>query len=192
MKREGLRPSCTKSCGRRACSYLSVMRNQVGGTSSVRYEVVRTESLSSFVWYEESSKLEFVRPDKATRWRACPRPSGTSNQAGGTSSVRYEESSRIDCPHPSFTRSQAGRPSSVRYEAARKECLSLSIRYRQSRRQHFIHPVRSCAKGGLVLVHPVSGIKQAGLRPSGTMSRKRRAFPPPSSMWNQARRNSSV
>ena len=60
IKQAGLRPSDTKTCERRACPYPSGTRNQPGCTLSIQYEVTRTEGLSSFVRYEESSRLDFV------------------------------------------------------------------------------------------------------------------------------------
>ena len=166
MKREGLRPFCTKPRERSACSRLSVMMNQAGGPSSIRYEAVRKESFSSSVQYEESSKLEFVRPDKVTRWRACPRPSSTWNQVGGTISVRYK--------------------------VARKEGFYSSVWYEDSCKEDYVLPVRSRAKGEHVLFCTVRGIKQAGLRPSGMKSQERRACPRPSGTRNQVGRTSSV
>ena len=38
------------------------MRNEAGGTLSVRYEVVQKESMSSSVQYVESSRWDFVHP----------------------------------------------------------------------------------------------------------------------------------
>ena len=118
------------------------MRNYVGGTSSVQYEVARKESLSSSIRYEESEWWDYVPPvrsrmkgkvvlvlpvrglmregllpsvTKSRNWRAGPRPSGTRNQACRTSFVQ--------------TKSQ---------------------------------------EGELVVVRPVRGIKRAGLRSSDT------------------------
>ena len=119
--------------------------------SSVRYEVVRTESMSSSIWYEELSRRDFVSPLQ-------------SRAKGGLSSfIRYEESSRRDftclvqshvlgrlvliclvrgnkqaglrlsgtmshkrsaCPRSSNTRNQVDRTTSVRYEVVRKVGLS--------------------------------------------------------------------
>ena len=45
---------------RKACPHLSSTRNQAGGTSSIWYDVVRMECLSSFIRYEESSWRDFV------------------------------------------------------------------------------------------------------------------------------------
>ena len=87
-------------------------------SSSLRYDVTRKESFSSSVRCKESRGWEFVcpirssvkgelvlvRPDRGIehaglrpssmktceRW-ACPHPSGTRNQVGGTLSVRYED-----------------------------------------------------------------------------------------------------
>ena len=60
IKPAGLRPSDTKSRKWRAGPRPSGTRNQVGGTSSVRFKVARKEGLSSTVRYEESSWLDFV------------------------------------------------------------------------------------------------------------------------------------
>ena len=86
-------------------------------TLSVRYEVARKEDLSSFNRYEESSRRDFVRLVRSRaigelvlirlvrgikqpgfrpsgtmscERSASPSSSGTRNQAGVTSSVRYE------------------------------------------------------------------------------------------------------
>ena len=64
IKQAGLRPFSTKSHEGRARPRPFGTLNQAGGTSSVRYEVARKESMSSFV--------------------------GTRYQAGGTTSVRFE------------------------------------------------------------------------------------------------------
>ena len=86
----GLRSSFTKSRKRKACRRLPGTRYQVGGTTSVRFEVTQAE-------------LVHVRPvrgimqaglclsvTKSRKRRACPRLAGTSYQAGGTTSVRFE------------------------------------------------------------------------------------------------------
>ena len=75
---------------------------------------------------------------------ACPRPFGTWNVVGGTSSVRYEDT--------------------------RKDNLCSSVWYEESSRLDYVRQVQSRAKGELVIVHPVRGINQAGLRPSGMKS----------------------
>ena len=80
---------------------------------------------------------------------------------------------RRACPHPSSMGNQAGWTSSVRYEVTRKESLSTSVWYDESSRRDFVHQVQSSVKGELVLVRPVLGIKQAGLHLSGTMSHDR-------------------
>ena len=106
IKEVGLRPSGTKSHERRACPRSSGARNQVGGTSSIRYEVAKIGCLSSSILYEESSwqaiicsvrsrengVLVLVHPvhgikqvgqrpsgTKSRQRGACPRPSGTMN-----------------------------------------------------------------------------------------------------------------
>ena len=103
---------------------------------------------------------------KSRETNACPRPSGTWNQAGGTSSIRYE--------------------------VARKEGLSSSVRYVESSRWDYVCLVYKHANGQLVLVRPVRGLNQAGLRTSGTKSHERRASPCPSGTWNIAGVISSV
>ena len=117
IKHVGHRPSSTKSHERRACPHLSGTRNQASGTTSIRYKVARKEGLYSSVQYEDSSKQDYVLPvrsrakaqhvlihlvraikqaglrpsgTKSRERRACPRPSGTRNQARGTSSIRYK------------------------------------------------------------------------------------------------------
>ena len=54
-KQAGLRPSSTKLRETKVCPRPSGTRNQVGGTSSFRYELERNKGLSSPIWYEESS-----------------------------------------------------------------------------------------------------------------------------------------
>ena len=56
----------------------------------------------------------------------------------------------------------------------------------------FVRPVRSHAKGGLVLVRPVREIKLAGLRPFGTKSCERWACPHMSGTRNRAGYTSSI
>ena len=99
---------------------------------------------------------------------------------------------RKACPLPSGTRNQAGWTSSVWCEVTRKKCLSSSIWYRDSSRWHFVHPVRSRAKGELILVRPKRGVKQARIRPSDMKSHERRACPPPSSKRNHVGGTSSI
>ena len=123
-----------------------------------------------FVWNEESSRQDIVRPDrsrmngslvlicpvrgikqaglrpsdtKSLERRVCPRPSGTMSRE------------RKACRLPSGTRNQAGRTSYVRTEVTQMEGLSLSVQYEESSRRDFIHPIRSCSKGGFVLAHSV-------------------------------------
>ena len=110
----GLRPSGTKSRERKACPRPSSTRNKVGGTSSVWYKVAKMGCLSSSILYEESSWQAIIRPvrsrengvlvlvhlvhgikqvghhpsgTKSRQRGACPRPSGTMNQVGVTSSA---------------------------------------------------------------------------------------------------------
>ena len=148
-------------CERKACSLSSSMRNQAGRTSYVRSEVTRMEGLS-FVWYEESSRQD-IHPygTKLVERRVCPRPSGTMSRESKACPLSSGMMSREwkACPLPSGKRNQVGRTSSVQYEVTRKKCLSSSIRYKESSRWHFVHPIRSRAKGGLVLVRQVKGIK---------------------------------
>ena len=42
------------------CPRPSITSNQAGGTSSVNFNVVRKVSISSFVWFEETSRRGFV------------------------------------------------------------------------------------------------------------------------------------
>ena len=97
---------------------------------------------------------------------------------------------RCACLRPSGTRNQASGTSSVRYEVAQKESMSLSVRYEESRRQDFVRPVQSHTKGKFVLFHPVRGIKQVELRP--VRSHTRGASPRPSITRNQACGTSSA
>ena len=62
IKHAGLRSSSTKLRERRTYPLPSDTRNQSGRNLSVRYEVTRKVSLSSSKWYDESSRLDFVRP----------------------------------------------------------------------------------------------------------------------------------
>ena len=130
------------------------------------------ESLSTFVWYEELSWQDFARPvcshaigghvvvrpiqgikhvglhlsgTKSHERRACPHPSGTRNQAGWTSSIRFEESSMQDFVHQVRSRMKGG--------------LVLIRLVRGISRLHFNHPVRSHTKGELVHSRPVCGNK---------------------------------
>ena len=77
-----------KSREMRACPRPFGTRNQVGGTSSVLYEVVRKESLSSSIWYKESSTQDIVHQYEVVLKDSL------------SSSVRYEESSRWDFIYP--------------------------------------------------------------------------------------------
>ena len=94
------RPFDTKLHETKACPRPLGTRIHAGWTSSVRYEVVRKESMSSSSWYKESSRQDHVPPVRSHTRRACPHPSGTRNQHGGTSSVRYKKSSTWDFIHP--------------------------------------------------------------------------------------------
>ena len=96
--------------------------------------------------------LRLSRPKSCER-KACTRPSGTRNQVGGTSSIQYKD--------------------------ARKENLSSFVQYKESIRLEFVCPVRSRAKGDLVLIRLVRGIMQAGHRPSGTKLCEMKACPHP-------------
>ena len=156
---------------------------------------------------------------KSRERRACPRPSGMRNQAGRTSSVRYEvmrkeglspsvwykeieqaalppssmkSHERKTCPHLFGMRNHVSGTSSVRYEVVRKESLSTFVQYEESSKRNFFRPVQSSEKGELVLVCSEEGIKQAGLRLPGTKSRKRKPCPRPFGMWNKAGRTSYV
>ena len=92
--------------------------------------------------------------------------------------IRFKESSRRD--------------SFVRYKVTRNEGLSSSIQYEESSKRDFVRPIRSCAKGWLVLVRLERGIKQAGLRPSVTKSCDRNACPRPAGTRNQASGTTSI
>ena len=103
--------------------------------------------------------------------RACPRPIGTRNYAGRTSSVQYEFAQKEGCPRPAGMRNQASGTLSVRYDVARREGSSSSVRYNESSRWDFARPLQSCVKGEHVLARLVWGIKQVGQHPSGSKSR---------------------
>ena len=97
----------------------------------------------------------------------------------GLRSSQTKSCERRACTRPSDTRNQVGRTSSIQYEDARKENLSSSVQYEESIWREFVCPVRSHAKGDLVLVRLVQGIMQAGLRLSGTKSCEMKACPRP-------------
>ena len=150
--------------------------------------------------------------------KAYPRPSGSWNQARGTSSIqyevarneglsssiRYEESSKQDFIRPVRSRTkgehvlvlhvrgikQVGLHSSDKKSC--KESLSTFVRYEELSRWDFARPVHSRAKRGHVVVRLVRGIKYVGLHPSSTKLLKRWACPHPFGMRNQVGWTSSV
>ena len=128
----GLRLFDTKTRKRRACSHLSGTRNHAGGTSSIWYKVTQKESLSSFVWYGESSRRDFVHPVRCRMKRELV----LVRLVGGIKLTRL---------HLSGTKS-------------RKEILTTSVRYDESSRWDFVRLIRNRANGGLVLVRPLRGI----------------------------------
>ena len=162
-----LRPFGTKTRERRTCPRLSDTRNLSGGHSSIRYEVAQKLCLSLSIWYEDSSKQDFVRLIRSRvkrklvlvrlvqgfKWERL-RPFGTMKRE------------KRACPRPSSTRIQASGTSSIRYKVTRMEGLSLFIQY--------------------------EGIKHTGLHLSSMKSRKRSAYPRPSSTRNQVGGTSSV
>ena len=134
--------------------------------------------MSSSIRYEESSRWDFV-PSVRSRVKG----------EGSFSSVRYDESSRWDFVRPLRSRvkgehvlvrlvlgiKQVGlHPFSLK---SRKESLSTFVRYEESSRQDFIHPVHRLVIGGLVLIGPVRGIMHAGLRSFGLISHEKGACP---------------
>ena len=98
------------------------------------------ESLSMSVRYEESRRRDYIHLIQSHERRACPRPFGTRNQAGRTSSIRYK--------------------------VAQKEDFFSSIRYEESSWWDFVRPVRSRVNGGHVLVRPIRSRVKGGLAPS--------------------------
>ena len=197
----GIRPSGTKSGKRRVCAHLSGRRNQAGGTSSVWHEIARNESLSTSVWYDvtrmEGLSLS-IRYGESSRWDFVPSVRSRVMGEGSFSSVRYNESSRRDFVR--LLRSHAKRehvlirlvlgikqvglhPFSSK---SCKESLSTLVRYAESSKRDFIHPVHSPAIGGLVLVGPVRGIMHAGLRPFGLTSHEKGDCPHQYRMRNHA------
>ena len=154
------RVSGTTSHERRACHRLSDTRNQIGGNSSIRYEVMRKESLSLSIQYEKSSRWNFTRSIRSRRKGGLVliRQVRRIMQAGlrpfGTTSREWRA-----CPTLSGTRNQAGRTTSIWYEVERKEDLSSSVQYEESSRLHFVCLVRSHTKGELFLVLSVQGMK---------------------------------
>ena len=137
------------------------------------------ESLSSSVWYEESSERDFIRlvRSRVKQGLVLVCSIRRIEEAGlRPSSTKSRE--RKASPPPFSTTNQAGRNSSIWYE--------------ESIMRDFVHSLRSCTKGGLVLICLVRAIKQAGLRPSCTKSQKMRACPRPFGTRNQVGRTSSV
>ena len=114
------------SCGRSACPRLAGTRNQTGGTTSIRFEVVRGE-------------LVHVHPVRVIK------------QVGLRLSDMKSREKRA-CPCLSGTRSKVGRTSYQTDEVVRMEGMSSSIRYKESSKRDFVCPVRRHAKGGLVPV----------------------------------------
>ena len=114
------------------------------------------------------------------------------NKHAGLRSSRMKSRERSASPRPSGTMNQAGRTSSVRYEGVRMESTSSFVRYEESSRQNFVCLLRSRAIGMLVLVRLVRGIKSAGLRPYGTKSHEGRACPCLTSRRNQSGGTSSI
>ena len=156
IKQAGLRPSNTKSCK----EILSTSVRYVESTWRVFVRLIRSHAIGGHI---------IVCPMRGVK-HAGLRPSGTKSRESRA------------CPSPSGTRNQAGWTSSVRYEVVQKEGLSSYIWYKESSRLHFVYPVRShtegeliivplvrChVKGELFLIRPVRGIKDLGIRLSGT------------------------
>ena len=104
---------------------------------------------------------------KLRETKACPRPLGTRIRAEWTSSVRcevarkesisssgwYEESSRQD--HVPLVRSHIRRACSRPSSTRNQHDGTSSVRYKKSSTRDFVRPIRSCAKGQLVLFHPL-------------------------------------
>ena len=154
---------------------------------------MRLEGLSSSVPFEESSWQDFKRPVRSRSIGGHVH----DHQVRGIKQAGHRLSSTMSrewkaCPLPSGTRNLASRNSSIWYEVVRKECMFSSIWYRESRRRHFVRPVRSRAKGDLVHDRRVRGIKQAGYHQSGTKLGERWACPRPSCRRNQVGRTSSI
>ena len=194
IKHAGLRPSSMKPRERSASPRLSGKGNQAGGTSSIQYEGVQTESMSSSVRYKESSRRDFVclLRSRTIGWLVLVCLVRGIKQAGlHLSSTKSRD--RMACFSPSGMRNQAGWTSFVWYKVVRKESLTSKVWYEESSTQDFVHSVQNHAKGDLDLDNPVRGIKHAGLlHSSSTKSRKRRACPRPFGMRNQVGGTSSV
>ena len=152
----GLHQSGMKSCGWCAYPCPSVMRNQAGGTSSIRYEVKRKESMTSSFHNEESSRRDFIRliGSRAIGGLVLVRLVRGIKQAGLRQSGMMSHDRRA-CPCHSSTRNQASWTSSVWYEVVRKAFMSSSVLYDESSRRDFVRPERSFVKGGLHLVRMV-------------------------------------
>ena len=146
IKLARLRITITMSREQRACPRLSGTRKQSGGNSTV---LVRSHAKGGLV---------LVRPVRGTK-QAGLRPSGTKSRETKA------------CPRPSSTRNQAGGTSPDRYEVMQSEGLSSSVRYEKLSKRDFVRLVQSYGKGWLVRFCLARGIKQAGLRSSGTKSR---------------------
>ena len=140
--------SSTKSRESRACPHPSCTLNQAGETSSVWYEDVRKENLSSSVRYKESIRLEFVRPVRscAKGDLGLVRPVQGIKWKGLRLSDTTSREKRA-CPLPSGMRNQASVTLSILYKDACREGAFLSIRYNESSKRDFVRPVRSRAKG---------------------------------------------
>ena len=126
IKLAGLRQSSTKLRETRAWPCPYGYRNQVGGFSSVRYEVARNEDLSSSMWYVESSKRDFIL-------------SVRSHAKGEHVLVRLVRGIKQAGLHPSGTKFH-------------KESFSTFFHYGESSMRDFVRPVRGRATGEHVLV----------------------------------------
>ena len=127
------------------------------------------------VWYEESSRLDFVgtvRSHAKGGLALIRLLRGIKQAALHLSGTKPRE--RRASQHPSGTMNQAGGTSSIRYEVVRKESLSSSVRYEEYCRQDFVHLERYRMNEELVLVRLVRGITLAGHRPSSMNSLERR------------------
>ena len=111
--------------------------------------------------------LVLVRPVRETKQAGlCLSGTKSREEESLSSSVRYEESIRLDIIHL------------VRSCSKDKHVL--------------VRPVRSCTKGMLVFIHPVRGIKPIGLQASIKKSCERRACSRLAGMRNQASETTSI
>ena len=143
-------------------------------TSSARSKVTREEaSLSSSTWHEEASKQDFVCLEQSRgKGKHVLVRQARRNKQEGLRLPRVKSRERQTCPHPTGTRNQASGTSSARSEVARKANLFPSTQHEEASERNFICSKRNREKCKLVLICLERGSKQAGLRPTGEKSQE--------------------